>query len=93
MGFLGVAITIYFLILAVIFLWLGRTKLRTWLKIFGALAAIFLIPTVMYVDGLYREFEDGGAANTVLSLVLVIGGFLTAFVVFVWRSIRHESAL
>jgi ABC-type glycerol-3-phosphate transport system permease component len=93
MGYLGVAIGIYFLILAVLFWWLGRTKLRTRVKIFGALTAVFLIPTVMYVDGLYREFGDGGAANTVLCLVLVIGGFLNAFVVFVFRSIRHESAL
>ena len=93
MGFLGVAVGIYFVGQAAIFWWLGRTNLRSRLKFAAALVAIFLMPSVMYVDGLYREFGDGGAANTVMSLFGVIGGFLNAFAVFVSRAISHESAL
>jgi ABC-type glycerol-3-phosphate transport system permease component len=83
---------IYFLIQATIFWGLGRTNLRSRLKFAAALVAIFLLPSAMYLDGLYREFGDGGAANTVMSLFGVMGGFLNAFVVFLFRSISHESA-
>jgi ABC-type glycerol-3-phosphate transport system permease component len=93
MEFLAVCAVIYFLIQATIFWWLERTNFRTCLKVSAALAVIFLLPSVMYLDGLYREFGDGGAANTVMALFGVIGGFSNAFVVFVFRSISHESAL
>jgi uncharacterized membrane protein YdcZ (DUF606 family) len=93
MSVLGVAAGIYFLIQGGVFWRLGHTSLRTWLKVSTALAVIFLLPFVMYIGGIYREFGDDGAANTVVSLLAVVGGFLNAFVVFVFRSIRHESAL
>jgi hypothetical protein len=93
MSFLGLAVGIYFSIQAVLFWWIGRTSLRTRLKVAAALVVVFLVPFVMYVDGLYRELGDGGAANTAMSLLAVTGGFLNAFVVFAWRSVRNESSL
>lgn len=92
MSFQGVAVGIYFLSQAAFFWWLGRTNLRSRLKFAAVLVAIFLLLSAMYINGLYREFGDGGAANTVMALFGVIGGFSNAFVVFVFRSISHESA-
>jgi ABC-type glycerol-3-phosphate transport system permease component len=93
MGMLAIFAVVYFLIQGAVLWRLGQTKLRSGLKALAALMAILLVPSIMYADGLYRELGDGGAANAVVSLLAAICGFITAFVVFVLRSIAKESSV
>lgn len=76
-----------FLTQAAFFWWLIDRKWDRRFRVMAALAAIGLAPSLMYIDGLYSEFGDGGAANAVLTFIAVIGGFVTLMAVIVIRSI------
>jgi hypothetical protein len=93
MGFLAIFAVIYFLIQATIFWWLVNRNWGRGLKIAAALITISLLPLLMYLDGLHREFGDGGAANIVVMSLAFIGGFFTLIIVFVSHSIAQQSSV
>jgi hypothetical protein len=76
-----------FLTQATLFWWLIERKWDRWLRVVASLTVIGLVPSVMYVEGLHREFGDGGGVNAVLTFMAVVGGFLTLMAVIIIRSI------
>lgn len=77
----------FFLIQAAFFWWLLDRKWDRRLRVAAALTAIGAVPSMMYLEGLSREFGDGGAANAVMIFFAVVGGFITLMAVIVIRSI------
>jgi hypothetical protein len=76
-----------FLIQAALFWWLIDRKWNRQFRVIVALAVIGMVPSLIYVEGIYREFGDGGAANAVLIFLAVVGGLLTLLAVIVIRSV------
>jgi hypothetical protein len=87
MGALVAFLIGYFLLQVAFFWWLIDRAWPRRMRVAAALAAIGLLPSLMYLETLYREFGDGGAVATVLAVLVFIGGFVTLMIVMILRAV------
>jgi hypothetical protein len=83
----------YFIVQGLFFWWLIDRPLGRWKMAAMILGALLFLPGIMYVDGLSKQFGDGGAANTVMIFLAVVGGVLTLVAAFFIRAIAQQSSL